>query len=163
MMNGKKLVAYFSASGVTKSVASVLAKAANADLFEIEPEEIYTNADLDWMNNKSRSTIEMKNKEFRPVMGSSLKNAEEYDVIYLGFPIWWYVAPTIVNTFLERVNLEGKTIVVFATSGGSKFGNTLKELKTSCPVSTHFIEGKVFNTRTSEKELLEWVRAVDIS
>lgn len=129
----KKLVAFFSASGVTKSVAEKIAKSANADLFEIVPAQIYTKADLNWMDSSSRSSVEMKNKSFRPEMKDSDVNISEYDTIYLGFPIWWYVAPTIVNTFLEKYDFSGKKIIVFATSGSSGMGNTVSELKLSAP------------------------------
>ena len=115
----KKLVAYFSASGVTKAAAERLAKAAGADLFEIKPAVPYTRADLDWMNKKSRSSVEMNNPDSRPEIEARLSNMEDYDTVFLGFPIWWYVAPTIINTFLESYDFAGKTIRPFATSGGS--------------------------------------------
>ena len=129
----KKLVAFFSASGVTKSVAEKIAKSADADMFEIVPAQLYTKADLNWMDSNSRSSVEMKNKSFRPEMKDSDINISEYDTIYLGFPIWWYVAPTIVNTFLEKYDFSGKQIIVFATSGSSGMGSTVSELKPSAP------------------------------
>ncbi len=119
---GKKLVAYFSASGVTKRYAETLAKAADADLFEIKPSVPYTNDDLDWKNSKSRSSVEMKNPDSRPEIAEKLSNMDEYDTVFVGFPIWWYVAPTIINTFLESYDFSGKTIIPFATSGGSGLG-----------------------------------------
>jgi len=129
----KKLVAYFSASGVTAGVASKLAEAAGADLYEIKPEVLYTKADLNWMNPKSRSTIEMKNLSFRPALADQNANIAEYDTVFVGFPIWWYIAPTIINTFLESYDFSGKKIVLFATSGGSGFGKTVENLEKSCP------------------------------
>ena len=138
----KQLVAYFSASGITKAVAEKLARIKEADLFEIIPQEMYTSDDLDWTNANSRSSIEMKDKSSRPKIISKVKNINEYDVIYLGFPIWWYQAPTIINTFLEMYDFNGQTIIPFATSGGSGMGKTNQYLLPSCkkakPVSyTH--------------------------
>ncbi len=147
----KKLVAYFSASGVTKSTAETLAKEIGADLFEIEPKEAYTKADLDWTNSSSRSTVEMKNKSFRPEMVKKTLDLSEYDTIFVGFPIWWYVAPTIINTFGESYNFSGKTIVPFATSGGSGMGKTTEELIPSFK-GAKVVEGKVVN-RMSPAEL----------
>ena len=117
----KTLVAYFSASGVTANVAKLLAEAAEADLFEIKPAVPYTNADLNWMDKKSRSTVEMQDKSSRPAIAAPCSNLADYDTIFVGFPIWWYVAPTIINTFLESGDFSGKKIVLFATSGGSGF------------------------------------------
>ena len=147
----KKLVAYFSASGVTKSTAETLAKEIGADLFEIEPKEAYTKADLDWTNSSSRSTVEMKNKSFRPEMVKKTLDLSEYDTIFVGFPIWWYVAPTIINTFGESYNFSGKTIVPFATSGGSGMGKTTEELIPSFQ-GAKVVEGKAVN-RMSSAEL----------
>ena len=147
----KKLVAYFSASGVTKSTAETLAKEIGADLFEIEPKEAYTKADLDWTNSSSRSTVEMKNKSFRPEIVKKTLDLSEYDTIFVGFPIWWYVAPTIINTFGESYNFSGKTIVPFATSGGSGMGKTTEELIPSFK-GAKVVEGKVVN-RMSSAEL----------
>ena len=141
----KNLVAYFSASGVTKKVANDLAKAKDADLYEIEPKELYTRADLEWHDKNSRSTIEMKNKSFRPEMVKKDLDVDLYDTIYVGFPIWWYTAPTIVNTFLEAYPFKNKKIVLFATSGGSRFCNSLKDLKASVDPSNEVVEGKILN------------------
>lgn len=152
----KTLVAYFSASGVTESVAKNLAEAAGADLYEIKPAMAYTSADLNWMDKKARSTIEMHDKAFRPAMADTDANISEYEIIYLGFPIWWYVAPTIINTFLEAYDFDGKTIILFATSGGSGFGNTARELTGSCP-GAKIIEGRVFGRRQSVDDLKEWI------
>ena len=125
-----KLVAYFSASGTTKNIAEKMAKVAGADIYEIEAEEKYTDADLDWTNPESRTSIEMnKNRDFRPPIAGNVVDISQYDTLIIGFPIWWYVAPTIINTFLEQYDLNGKKIVLFATSGSSDMGNTIKELK----------------------------------
>ena len=129
----KRLVAYFSASGVTAKVAENLADAIGADIFEIQPEVPYTKADLNWMDKKARSTIKMSNPASRPAVAAKRDNIDEYDTIFVGFPIWWYVTPTIVNTFLENYNLKGKTIIPFATSGGSDMGKTNEKLAPSCP------------------------------
>lgn len=152
----KKLVAYFSASGVTAKVASTLAEAAGADLFEIKPEVPYTKADLNWMDKKSRSTIEMNDPSSRPATTGTIENMGQYDVIFVGFPIWWYVAPTIINTFLESYDLSGKTIVLFATSGGSGFGKTVEKLKGSVSATTVIKEGKLLNGSHSKEELAAW-------
>lgn len=143
---GKKLVVYFSASGTTKKTAQLIAKATDADLYEITPKVAYTEADLNWMDKKSRSSVEMNDKKFRPEVEDKDAHIAEYDEIILGFPIWWYVAPTIVNTFLEKYDFSGKKIVLFATSGGSGFGNTVKELQPSAP-NAEFVEGKVLNNK----------------
>lgn len=150
----KKLVAYFSASGVTKSYAEKLAKAADADLFEIKPEVPYTKADLDWMDKNSRSTVEMKNQDSRPEIAEKLADMEKYDTVFLGFPIWWYVAPTIVDTFLESYDFSNKTIIPFATSGGSGMGKTSDVLRKVCP-DADIKDGKVINNM-SESALADW-------
>lgn len=121
-MSKKMLVAYFSASGVTAKAAKKLAEVAGADLFEIRPAVPYTSADLNWMDKKSRSSVEMNDPAFRPAIAGKMEGMEQYDVVFVGFPIWWYVAPTIINTFLESYDFSGKTIVPFATSGGSGMG-----------------------------------------
>lgn len=154
----KVLVAYFSASGVTKKVAEKIAAAANGDLFQIEPEIAYSEKDLSWMNKNSRSSLEMSDKDFRPAMIKKELNLSEYDSILLGFPIWWYVAPTIINTFLESYDFSGKKITLFATSGGSGFGNTVQELRNSAP-DAHIVEGKIMNMASAEdiQKLIEEV------
>lgn len=154
----KKLVAYFSASGVTKSAAEHLAKAAGADLFEIKPAAPYTRADLDWTNKKSRSSVEMNNPDSRPEIVERLSNMEDYDTVFIGFPIWWYVAPTIINTFVESYDFSGKTIVPFATSGGSGMGKTVEVLKSLCP-GANWENGKMLN-RVSARELESWVKGL---
>ena len=129
----KKLVAYFSVSGRTAKVAEKLAAELGADLYEIKPEVKYTKADLNWMNKKSRSSVEMNDKSIRPALITGDVDVSDYDTVCLGFPIWWYVAPTLINTFLEAYDFSGKKIVLFATSGGSGFGNTVAELQPSAP------------------------------
>ena len=147
----KTLVAYFSASGVTKKAAEQLASAAKTDIYEIKPAVPYTKADLNWMDKKSRSSVEMGNKSFRPEIVKDDLDLCQYDTILVGFPIWWYVAPTIINTFLESYDFAGKKIVLFATSGGSGFGNTVKELKPSAP-EAEIVEGKLLN-RATDKDI----------
>lgn len=158
-MSKKALVAYFSATGTTAKVASVLAELSGGDLFEIKPEAPYTPADLDWTNKKSRSSIEMSDLSSRPKIANKLENMDEYDVIFVGFPIWWYIAPTIINSFLENYNLAGKTIVLFATSGGSGFGNTLEKLEDSCRGAV-LKEGKLLNGHLNKDELAAWVTGI---
>lgn len=150
----KKLVAYFSASGVTKKAAEALSEAVNADIYEIKPAAPYTKADLDWTDKKSRSTVEMNDKNFRPELSDKNANIADYDTIFVGFPIWWYVAPTIINTFLESYDFSGKNIVLFATSGGSGFGKTVENLKISVP-NTKIIEGKVNPSQSDIKNLAD--------
>ena len=154
----KKLVAFFSASGTTKKVAEMIAEEVKADLFEIEPKVPYTKADLDWMDKKSRSSVEMSDKKYRPEIMKKKVDMSSYDEILLGFPIWWYVAPTIVNTFLEAYDFSGKKIVLFATSGGSGFGNTVKELQASAPYAV-ITEGSLLN-RGTKQEISEWVKSL---
>lgn len=151
----KKLVAYFSASGVTKSAAERLAKAADADLFEIQPLVLYTKADLDWTNKKSRSSVEMNTPDSRPEIAKKVPNMEEYDMVFLGFPIWWYVAPTIINTFVESYDFSEKTVVPFATSGGSGMGKTEEMLRALCP-NAIWKKGKMLN-QISDTELKKWL------
>lgn len=153
----KVLVAYFSASGVTAKLAERLASAIGADLHEIKPEKPYTSADLDWRNSNSRSSVEMKDKSFRPTIANSVENMDQYDTVFVAFPIWWYVAPTIINTFLEAYNLDGKKIIPLATSGSSGMGNTNKELAPSCKGAT-LEEGKRFAANAGEKELADWAK-----
>lgn len=151
----KKLVAYFSASGVTAKVAERLSESIGADLHEITPKVRYTDADLDWRDKTSRSSIEMSNPASRPEIERIRDNMQDYDTIYLGFPIWWYIAPTIINTFLESYDLTGKTIVPFATSGGSGMGKTNEMLLPSCPGAI-LAEGCVFKADISKQKLVSW-------
>ena len=148
----KKLVAYFSASGTTAGVAKNLAKAAGADLYEIKPETPYTRADLNWTDKQSRSSVEMRDKNSRPALADADANIADYDTIFIGFPIWWYVAPTIINSFLEAYDFSGKKIVLFATSGGSGFGKAVASLQVSAPKAT-IVEGAVLNGRPNEAKL----------
>lgn len=154
----KKLVAYFSASGITRKVAEMIAEAADSDIYEITPKVAYTKADLNWMDKKSRSSVEMNDKKIRPELADNTIDISGYDEIILGFPIWWYVAPTIINTFLEAYDFAGKKIVLFATSGGSGFGNTVKELQPSAP-NAQIVEGRLLN-RASETEITDWVNTL---
>lgn len=151
----KKLVAYFSATGTTEVLAEKLAKAIDGDLLKITPAIPYTAADLDWTNKNSRSSVEMSDLSSRPEINEGPKTLDGYDVIFIGFPIWWYVAPTIVNTFLEKYDLTGKIIVPFATSGGSQMGKTNAMLLGSTKGAI-LKEGKRFSARTDEKELKNW-------
>ena len=156
----RKLVAYFSVSGTTAQVAEKPAEAIGADIFAIEPEVPYTEADLNWMDKKARSTVEMNDMNSRPAIADKRDNMAEYDVIFVGFPIWWYVAPTIINTFLESYDLSGKVIVPFATSGGSDMGQTNARLAPSCK-GAKLLEGKVFKRSASHKELANWAEQLE--
>ncbi len=151
----KKLVAYFSAGGTTARLAGTLASVIGADLHEIRPETPYSPADLDWTNAKSRSSVEMNDRAFRPAIANRVENMAQYDTVYIGFPIWWYVAPTIVNAFLEGYDLTGKTIVPFATSGSSGMGGTNAALAPSCPGAV-LKEGRRFRGSAGEAELKAW-------
>ena len=148
----KKLVAYFSASGTTANLAKNLAKAAGADLYEIKPAVPYSKADLNWMVKQSRSSLEMRDKSSRPALADTDANIANHDTIFIGFPIWWYVAPTIINSFLEAYDFSGKKIVLFATSGGSGFGKAVASLQPSAPKAT-IVEGAILNGRPNEAKL----------
>ena len=157
--NGNKtLVAYFSATGTTMEAATKLAKAIHADLHEIVPEAPYTSADLNWNNMNSRSSVEMADKSSRPAIANRVENMAQYDTVYVGFPIWWYIAPTIINTFLEQYDMTGKTIVPFFTSGGSGAGETLKYLKPSAP-GANWVNPKNFNYM-SESDIITWTNSI---
>ena len=154
------LVAYFSASEahITAQVAKTLAEACDADVFEIVPEQVYTAEDLDWRNEQSRSTIEMKDSTARPAVASKVENMAQYNTIYVGFPIWWYTAPRIINTFLEQYDLTGKTIIPFATSGGSDMGKSGEDLqKASAPAANWILPGKVLNGNPPVDSLKTWI------
>ena len=155
----KLLVAYFSASGITARAAEKLAKAAGADLYEIKPAIPYTRKDLDWTDKKSRSTVEMKDKAFRPELADHDAPVGNYDTILLGFPVWWYTAPTIINTFLEAYDFTGKKIVLFATSGGSGLGRADQDLAASCP-GAQIIKGRLLNGNFSEGDLRQWAESL---
>lgn len=150
----KSLVAYFSASGVTKKLAERLAKAAGADLFEIEPEKPYTNADLNWMDKKARSTVEMNDRSSRPAIKSKA-DVSKYDVVFVGFPIWWYREPSIIDTFMESCDFSGKTVVPFATSGSSQIGESGKNMQ-ALAKGAKVDAGKRFSANASEEELKNW-------
>ncbi len=156
----KALVAYFSASGTTARVAKALAQSVGAELYEIRPAVPYTKADLNWMDKSSRSSVEMNDRSSRPALADRDADIGAYDTILLGFPIWWYVAPTIINSFLESYDFSGKKIVLFATSGGSGFGNTVAGLKTSVAADAVIIEGKVLHGRQTEAGLKAWAETV---
>jgi len=156
-MEQKELVAYFSATGTTKAAARQLAEVAGADLYEIKPEQPYTDADLDWQNKQSRSSVEMQEKHSRPAISGKLQNMNEYNVVYVGFPIWWYTAPTIINTFLETYDFKGKTVIPFATSGGSSIQKACADLEAAYP-EINWKEGKLLN-RTSKGDLQKWVES----
>lgn len=152
---GKKLVAYFSASGVTADAAAKLAEATGAELYEIRPETPYTEADLDWRDKNSRSTLEMNDKASRPALSDKDAKIADYDLIFVGFPIWWYTAPTIINTFLESYDFSGKQIILFATSGSSDFGKAVADLKGSVSDTAVIKEGVVIH---GKQELDAWKR-----
>ena len=157
----RKLVAFFSASGVTAALAQRLSRAAGADLFEIKAAVPYTSADLDWTNASSRSSVEMKNPASRPEIAEKLPSMADYDVVFLGFPIWWYVAPTIINTFLESYDFSGKTIALFATSGGSLMGRTLEILRPLCNASVKWLPAKMLNGAT-DSDLNAWLKSLKL-
>lgn len=152
----KILVSYFSASGVTKGVAKKISKAINGDLFEIEPVEKYTSEDLDWTNKQSRSSIEMKDREFRPAVLNKVSNINEYDTVIIGFPVWWYTAPTIINTFIEENSLAGKNIYVFVTSGSTGSEGSFMDLKNTY-TELNFVSNKRFKGNESDEEYRNWV------
>lgn len=158
----KKLVAYFSASGVTAGAAKILAEAAGADLYEIRPEVPYTQADLNWNNKQSRSSVEMNDQSSRPAVADKDAGIAAYDVVFLGFPIWWYVAPAIINTFLEGYDFSGKTIVPFATSGGSGLGKTIDKLRPSVSGTVMWEKGKLLNGRPTKDALAAWVDSLNL-
>ena len=151
------LVAYFSATGTTEAVAKDLAEVAGATLYEIKPEVKYTAADLDWRDQQSRSSLEMKDKSSRPAFVKDLKDADSYDVIYIGFPVWWYTAPTIINSFIEAYGFEGKTVRLFATSGSSGIDGADKQFHAQYP-AIDWKAGKLLNGATKE-DLKAWVES----
>ncbi len=155
----KVLVAYFSASGVTAKVAEKLSKAINADLYEIAPEDPYTKADLNWMNKKSRSSVEMNDRSSRPAIGNKVENMDQYDTVFVGFPIWWYREPSIIDTFMESYDFTGKTVIPFATSGGSGLGNSYKNLQTLAP-GAKVTDGERFSAGISEEKLKAWAEGI---
>ena len=154
---GKTLVAYSSASGVTAKMAEKLAKGIGADLFEIVPEKAYTSADLDWQNSKSRSSVEMNDRASRPAISSKVDNMAEYDVVFVGFPVWWYREPSIIDTFMEQYDFSGKTVVPFATSGMSGIGDSGKNMQ-ALAKGAKVVWGNRFSNSVSEKELADWAK-----
>lgn len=156
----KRLVAYFSASGNTKKLAERIASMGEFDLYEITPTTSYSQEDLDWHNENSRSSIEMSDKSSRPEINKTLDTLEEYSVIYLGFPIWWYTAPTIINSFLEAYDFSDKIIVPFATSGSSGMEKVIDDLKGSGSPTTKWVEGKRFESNASDEEILEFISKI---
>lgn len=155
----KTLVAFFSASGTTKHAAEKLAAATDSDLYEIKPAVPYISADLNWQDKHSRSSVEMNDLSSRPELADHHANIADYDRIFLGFPIWWYTAPTIIRSFLESYDFTGKTIILFATSGGSGLGKTAKELASSCP-GAEIVEGRLLNGNPSESALKQWAKSL---
>lgn len=151
------LVSYFSASGVTKNIAKKISDAVNGDLFEIEPLKKYTAEDLDWTNKRSRSSIEMNDKTSRPQISKKISSIEEYNTVIIGFPVWWYTAPKIINTFIEENNLENKNIYVFVTSGGTGSEGTFKDLKDTYK-NLNFISSKRFIGEESNEEYTNWIK-----
>lgn len=163
MTNDKKiLVAYFSASGETARLARTIAQVTGGDLHEIEPAVPYTAADLDWNDKQSRSSSEMNNPASRPAVANRVADLDAYDIVFVGFPIWWYVAPTIVSTFLEAYDFSGKTVVPFATSGGSGLGGSESILHTCCSPETAWKPGKLLSSRASEADVTRWVESLGL-
>ena len=158
--NMKTLVAYFSATGTTKALAGKIAKATGGDLYEIKPEVKYTSEDLDWTVKTSRSSVEMADKNSRPAFVKDLQNPDQYSIIYIGFPVWWYTAPTIINTFIEAYGFEGKTVIFFATSGGSTIDKANAQFKTQYP-KINWKAGKVLN-RASDQEVKDWIHSLGL-
>ena len=156
-VNAKTLVAYFSATGNTAKVAEKLAKVVEADLFEIKPEQVYTDADLNWRNDKSRSSIEMNDKTSRPAIANKVADMSQYDTVFVGFPIWWGREPSIIDTFMESYDFAGKKVIPFVTSGSSGIGDTAENLKALAP-NAQVDVGKRFTSSVSEKDLSDWVK-----
>ena len=155
------LVAYFSATGITEKLAKKIANVVDGDLHEIHPEIPYSAADLDWMNKNSRSSVEMNDKSFRPAIANKLESTENIKILILAFPIWWYIAPTIINTFLEQYDWNDKIIIPVATSGSSGMGNTNAELESSCPGAI-LKDGQRFDVNVSEKEIKAWFESLRV-
>lgn len=159
----KTLVTYFSASGITAGVAKTVAKVAGADLFEIKPQTPYTKADLNWMDQKSRSSQEMNDRNARPAIVDTVSGMEDYDTVLIGFPIWWYTAPRIIETFMESYDFSEKRIAVFATSGGSGLGDTEKDLQAVCKGAAKWLKGKLLSGRVSEAEAAVWLSEIGVA
>ena len=159
----RTLVAYFSATGVTARLAAMLARAAGADLFEIRPARAYTGADLNWRDAKSRSSLEMKDASARPAIAARVEDMARYDTVFVGFPIWWYQAPRIIETFLESYDFSGKTIVPFATSGGSGMGRTVEILAALTGETVNWVEGTRFSPSATAEEVAAWLTQKGVS
>ena len=155
----KTLVAYFSASGVTAAVAKKLAAAVGADLFEIQPKQLYTDDDLNWQNSRSRSSVEMNDRSCRPAIASAVENMAQYDAVLVGFPVWWYREPSIIDTFMEAYDFSGKKVVLFCTSGGSGLGDSAQNMQALAAGAT-VVNGKRFSPSVSEGELKAWAESV---
>ena len=162
MNNKKKLVAYFSCSGVTKKLAENLAETAGADLYEIKPQVPYTQADLNWRDKTSRSSVEMNDTASRPTIADKVSNMDEYSVVFVGYPIWWYAAPRIIQTFMESYDFSGKTIVPFCTSGGSDIEESEQGLHSSCSDTTEWRSGKRMNGRVTKENLTQWIDSLKL-
>lgn len=158
----RTLVAYFSASGETAALAKTVAEVTGGDLFEIRPETPYTAADLDWQDSHSRSTLEMKDEKSRPAIAGRVADMAQYDTVFVGFPIWWYQAPRIIQTFLESADFSGKTVIPFATSGGSGMGKTVELLRSSCAPDTRWNEGKRLSSHASAQEVSAWTKSLSL-
>lgn len=161
-MGSKILITYFSCSGVTKEVAGEIASEVAGDMFEILPEVPYTSADLNWMNKKSRSSVEMKDPTFRPVIASTIDNFARYDTVFIGFPIWWYTFPSIINTFLESYDFNGKTVIPFATSGSSGLGQIEQNFKKACKDNVFWKKAEVFKGGSDRKKMVAWLENLDL-
>lgn len=159
MVMVKILVAYFSASGVTKGVAEKLAKSANAELFEIIPKHPYTKEDLNWKDKQSRSSVEMNDRSCRPEISSNISDISQYDFVFIGFPVWWYREPSIIDTFMEAYDFSGKTIIPFCTSGGSPLGESVGNIQ-SLAKGANVLNGRKFSSEVSEDELKKWIDEV---
>ena len=157
----KTLVAYFSASGVTANVAKRLAEAVGADLYEIQPAQPYTRADLNWMDKKSRSSVEMNDPNARPAIANWVENMAQYDTVFVGFPVWWYREPSIIDTFAEAYDFSGKTIVPFCTSGGSGLGPSGENLQ-KLTKTAKVLPGERFSGRVSAEELKRWAKSLNV-
>lgn len=157
------LVAYFSASGETARLAQTIARVARADCYEIRPAQAYTDADLNWHDDQSRSSVEMKDPSCRPAMADALPDLARYDTIFVGFPIWWYQAPRIIQTFLESADFSGKTVIPFATSGGSGMGRTQEILQRSCSAQTHWLPGRRLSSAASLGAIRNWLNALELN
>lgn len=158
----KTLVAYFSASGQTAKLAKTIAEITGGALHEIKPVQPYTSSDLNWQDKNSRSSIEMQNADSRPKIENSVQNMNHYDIVYIGFPIWWYIAPTIINTFLESYDFTEKTVIPFATSGGSGMGKTVDILQKCCSSGTKWRPGKRFSNATDNKTIQNWIDSLHL-